>query len=236
MQQANPQPRLRVRYKKDGRLAFLGHLEVINTHNRSIRRSGVPFAVGNGFARRMRLQFSQALPVGASSECEYFDLMLTEKIEASRALEMLVAATPAALAPQDAAYVDRSLPALEAWLTRALWRVEFLGRDVDAAALDQVLAELRGEGDLEYLRGDKPKHIDLSSARVGWTLDEVDGRQVMSLETRSSNAGALRPQVLLDAAFARMGASEAEAGAPELRVARVGQWHEADDGHLVNAL
>ena len=149
---------------------------------------------------------------------------------------MLVAATPAALAPQDAAYVDRSLPALEAWLTRALWRVEFLGRDVDAAALDQVLAELRGEGDLEYLRGDKPKHIDLSSALVGWTLDEVDGRQVMSLETRSSNAGALRPQVLLDAAFARMGASEADSGAPSLRVARVGQWHEADDGHLVNAL
>ena len=68
MQQASPQPRLRVRYKKDGRLAFLGHLEVINTHNRSIRRSGVPFAVGNGFARRMRLQFSQALPVGAYLE------------------------------------------------------------------------------------------------------------------------------------------------------------------------
>ena len=236
MQPASPQPRLRVRYKKDGRLAFLGHLEVINTHNRSIRRSGVPFAVGNGFARRMRLQFSQALPVGASSECEYYDLTLTEKIEASRALEMLVAATPAALAPQDAAYVERSLPALEAWLTRALWRVEFLGGPVDLAALDETLAALRDAGELSYMRGEKPKIIDLASALVGWTCSDKDGSQVMSLETRSSNAGALRPQVLLDAAFARMGANGSLAGAPALRVARVGQWHEAEDGHLVNAL
>ena len=46
--------RLRVAYAKDGRLAYLGHLEVINTVERSIRRSGLPFSVGNGFARRMR--------------------------------------------------------------------------------------------------------------------------------------------------------------------------------------
>ena len=36
------QYRLRVRYRKDGRLAHLGHLEVINTINRSVRRSQLP--------------------------------------------------------------------------------------------------------------------------------------------------------------------------------------------------
>ena len=81
--------RLRVRYRKDGRLAFLGHLEVMNTIMRSVRRSGLPFSVGNGFARRMRVQFSQALPVGASSQAEYFDLMLTRRVEPALALEAL---------------------------------------------------------------------------------------------------------------------------------------------------
>ena len=51
--------RLRVRFGKDGRLAYLGHLEVLNTIMRSVRRAQLPFLVGNGFAQRMRIQFSQ---------------------------------------------------------------------------------------------------------------------------------------------------------------------------------
>ena len=86
-------PRLRFRYGKDERLAFLGHLEVIGTIDRCVRRARLPFSIGNGFARRMRIQFSQALPVGASSCCEYFDVKLTERIDAAEALAMLAAAT-----------------------------------------------------------------------------------------------------------------------------------------------
>ena len=110
-------PRLRFRYGKDERLAFLGHLEVIGTIDRCVRRARLPFSIGNGFARRMRIQFSQALPVGASSCCEYFDVKLTERIDAAEALAMLAAATPPALAPVAAAYVDEPQGALEAWLT-----------------------------------------------------------------------------------------------------------------------
>jgi hypothetical protein len=79
--------RLRFQYVKHDRLAFLGHLEVITTIQRCVRRANLPFAVGNGFARRMKIQFSQALPVGASSSCEYFDLTMDERIEPAVALE-----------------------------------------------------------------------------------------------------------------------------------------------------
>ena len=91
--------RLRVSFGKDGRLAFLGHLEVINTIERSVRRAGLPFSVGNGFARRMRVQFSQALPVGAASRCEYYDLYLTERVDAREALSIVEAVSPRAVVP-----------------------------------------------------------------------------------------------------------------------------------------
>ena len=232
------QHRLRVRYRKDGRLAYLGHLEVLGTVNRSIRRSGLPFAVGNGFARRIRLQFSQALPVGASSECEYYDLMLTERVDPEDALARLAAATPRALGPDVAAYVPRRLPALEAWLTRADWDV-LIPAAVDAAVLDRTLHELRERGPLRYFRGEKPKEIDLSRALVGWkVLDDGGGGLLIRLSTRSSNDGSLRPKVLLDAAFAseRMAAVLPEPEPPTVRVERVGQWHEGEDGNLVEPL
>ena len=78
--------RLRCAYPKSDRLSFLGHLELIATVERSIRRAGLPFAVSNGFARRMRIQFSSALPVGVSSLAEYFDLFLTERLDEDDAL------------------------------------------------------------------------------------------------------------------------------------------------------
>ncbi len=223
--------RLRVEYIKDDRLAYLGHLEVLETINRCIRRAQLPFSIGNGFARRMRIQFSQALPVGASSTCEYFDLRLNEHVDAQEALERLAAATPPALAPKRAAYIEGRVPALEAWLNRAEWDVRLVGAGVGAAELEYLLAKTAAQGTLSYMRGDKPKTVDLTSALVSFSAAE-EGRDLrLVLHTRSSNEGALRPRVLLDAALAH-----SEAPYRALKVARVGQWHEDADGHLVNPL
>ena len=223
-------PRLRVEYRKDDRLAFLGHLEVLETVSRCIRRAQLPFSVGNGFARRMRIQFSQALPVGASSDCEYFDLRLSEDVGAEAALERLLAATPPALAPKRAAYVGGRVPALESWLTRSRWSVLVKDCSVDASALIESISALKAAGDLEYLRGEKVKHIDVSSALVSFEAMDVEGGVALSLDTRSSNAGALRPQILIDAALKRAGV---ESGYDCLKVRRVSQAHEDEDGSLV---
>jgi radical SAM-linked protein len=224
------QLRLRVAYRKDGRLAYLGHLEVINTVERSIRRSGLPFAVGNGFAKRMKVQFSQALPVGAFSRGEYFDVVLTQPVETAQALDALRAASPTALGPYRAAYVQRRLPALEAWLNRAQWEVEVRGSDLDAAMLDRALAEVANEGRIDFMRGDKPRSIELASTLVSWTVRTSEQGVFLVIETRSSNLGALRPAILLDAAFGRPCMEGAVRSSQ--RVCRTGQWHE-DDGRLV---
>ena len=233
--------RLRVQFGKDGRLAFLGHLEVINTISRSVRRANLPFSVGNGFAQRMRIQFSQALPVGAASACEYYDIYLTERVQADDALARLQAATPRALAPIKAAYVNARIPALEAWLTRASWEVELLGTGEDfcAQGLSDIFAHMREEGDLPFMRGDKPRAINLQSTLLSWELvdgKERDGWKTMGLklETRSSNLGALRPAVLIEGAFARPELSYARLDS--LRVVRQAQHHENPDGMLVDPL
>lgn len=227
--------RLRVRFGKDGRLAYLGHLEVLNTIMRSVRRAQLPFLVGNGFAQRMRIQFSQALPVGAASVSEYYDLYLTERVEAELALERLRASTPSALAPVEARYVGSRLQALEAWLTRSDWQIHLLGdgQDLCADALDDALKGLREVGSIDFMRGEKPRTIGLDDTLVGWELADAgveEGRRAidMTLLTRSSNLGALRPAVLLEAAF---GQEQLEGCVLDsMRVLRTRQWHEGELG------
>lgn len=116
--------RLRVRYGKRDRLKYLGHLEVIHTIERIVRRAGLPYAVTQGFSPHMRVGFSSALPVGTSSTCEWYDLFMTEFVALDEAFERLSAASPADLAPIEAAYIDVRTPALTAQLTRLSYRID----------------------------------------------------------------------------------------------------------------
>ena len=220
--------RLRVAYGKSDRLAYLGHLDLIATIERCVRRARLPFSIGNGFARRMRIQFSSALPTGTSSSCEYFDVRLVEAIDPEEALALLRAATPEALAPVRAAYVPGRLPALEAWLNRVSWEVSCLGAPFSPDELARAVSAVRERGQITYLRGEKEKRIDVGETLVSFSAHKAADGVELRLETRSSGAAALRPQVLLDAALGGSGLALPRS----VRVRRCAQRHE-ENGRLV---
>ena len=138
--------RLRVHYVKHDRLRYLGHLEVLGTIDRCVRRSGLPFDVTNGFSPRMRMQFSSALPVAAASDCEWYDLFLREKVDEAAAYSALLGSTPADLTPVRAGFVSTKLPAIESWLTRMRWTVDVSG--IEPASLDAAIGTVHGEGSI----------------------------------------------------------------------------------------
>ena len=246
--------RLRVRYVKQGRLRYLGHLEVARTVERSVRRAGLPYAVTQGFSPRMRVAFSSALPVGTSSVCEWYDLTLTGYVPAPDALARLVAATPADLVPRQAGYVDVRAETLGLLITRQEYRVDLMtagGRRATELLPDahRALDELVAEGFITYLRGSKRKTLDLASlldtAELSARAD--DRGLLLELRTRSSNAGSLRPEILLAAWDARFGAGDPDAplvstGIPRLanfasvEVERTDQYGEDDCGNPVRPL
>lgn len=221
--------RLRVHYVKHDRLRYLGHLEVLGTIDRCVRRSGLPFDVTNGFSPRMRMQFSSALPVAAASDCEWYDLFLREKVDEAAAFSALLGSTPADLAPVRAGYVSTKLPAIESWLTRMRWTVDVSG--IEPGALDAAIGTVRDEGSITYLRGTKEKTVDLGPTLVGWACERREGGTLVTLDTRTTPTGSLRPSLLVTTALDRMGAS------PDtmLSVCRRGQWGE-EDGRLVEPL
>lgn len=244
--------RLRVRYVKRGRLRYLGHLELIHTIERCVRRAALPYAVSQGFSPHMRIGYTSALPVGTGSACEYYDVFLTELVPADEALSRLRAATPEDIAPEAAAYVDLRAPALTARITALRYLVE-LRFPSDAVPTEEELAHmvepLYGRGEIPYVRGRKRKSVD-----VRRTLDSVgyallpDGRVWLRLDTHCDNGGSLRPEIVI-AAFDQVlrgvvpGDEEiVSAGIQRLgriagfRIERVAQLAEEPDGTLLPPL
>ncbi|UCE66193.1 MAG: TIGR03960 family B12-binding radical SAM protein [Candidatus Zixiibacteriota bacterium] len=70
--------RLRIRYSIGPELRFLSHLDNIRTVFRAIRRGEIPVAYSEGFNPHQKVSFGPPLPVGYTSEAEYFDMVLTE--------------------------------------------------------------------------------------------------------------------------------------------------------------
>src|SRR6185436_15833831 len=90
--------RIRIHFGKTGTLRFIGHLDMAKMWERVLRRADLPIEYTQGFNRRPRTQFADALPLGITSAEEIIDVWLVDEIEIKLGvLENLQSVSPADL-------------------------------------------------------------------------------------------------------------------------------------------
>lgn len=192
--------RLRVCYQKAGRLKYLAHLEVLRSVERIVRRAKLPYAITQGFSPHMKIAYSAALPVGVASEEEYFDVWLTEYIPAEELLPRLQAAAPPNLMVKAASFVGLKEKSLTAALTISVYTINLITGNILISELKDAINDVLSQGYIEYLRKDKVKRVALENKIAAPVELAQEGDTItLHLVTRSSNEGALRPDVFMDA-------------------------------------
>lgn len=73
--------KIRMKFSKEGRIKFVGHLDLLRLFERAIKVAKIPMAYSQGFNPHSLMYFAQALSVGITSEGEYLDLHLAEDVE-----------------------------------------------------------------------------------------------------------------------------------------------------------
>jgi radical SAM-linked protein len=190
--------RLRLAYGKLERLRWLSHLEVIHALERSIRRSGLAYALTRGFSPHMKAAFGPALPVGTAGENEYLDVWLTRYTDAQETLARLGASTPADLAPFGARYVAEREPSLTAAITIAKYVVSVRGKESTEENLRAALLSVVDAGQLCVEHKGKQKVFDLArSLPEEACVNGRDGGCDVSVTIRMGPSGSLRPDLLV---------------------------------------
>ncbi len=177
-----PSIRVRVGYRKLGRVAYISHLDLVRTFPRILRRAGLPLHYTEGFHPKPQLTFGPALAVGTSSLAEHLDIRLRER-EGPKlddlcdrlnavALEGMEFFGHVVLGPQDQA-LNRVLEEVEyvAALPRQL--LPELGAP-NESALHERLAAAAKHDDLfvwRDIRGIK-KRVDISTALIDTRVGE----------------------------------------------------------------
>lgn len=66
--------KVRIKFRKEGAMIFIGHLDVMRYFQKAIRRAGIDIAYSKGFNPHQIMSFAAPLGVGLYSDGEYFDI------------------------------------------------------------------------------------------------------------------------------------------------------------------
>ena len=81
--------KVRIKFRKQGVMKFIGHLDVMRYFQKAIRRADIDIAYTEGFSPHMILSFAAPLGVGLTSNGEYADIMLKTPISSAEAVRRL---------------------------------------------------------------------------------------------------------------------------------------------------
>jgi radical SAM-linked protein len=188
---------VRVTFARGENTRYVGHLDMVRTWERIIRRADLPIAYSEGFNPRPRLTFAAALPVGCTSDQEVLDVILSPPCDLADVRARLDRAVPAGIQVVDLAEVPYSAPALQVQ-TRA---TEFLVTADTDEPVGQVEGRVRSLVDapsIERKRRDKaydlrPLILDL------WVEPSQAGRANVGMRLKAEESGTGRPDEVVAA-------------------------------------
>jgi radical SAM-linked protein len=165
--------RYRLRYTKLGRVAYLGHLDLIRHLPRIFRRAGVELFYSVGFHPKPELSFGPALGLGIPSLGELIDVSLADDLESD---ELLARLAPVTLPGIDFLGAVR-LGDDDRALGRVITSAEFAARLPEGADVAGALARFEGREPLSARReSDKglARMIDVRRSLLAVTAFEDD--------------------------------------------------------------
>lgn len=135
--------RMRIFYRKSGRIALLSHLEVARSLERAVRRAKLPYAISQGFSPHMKIAFGSALPVGVGGEQECFDLQLTRYVAPDSACEALQGASAQDLMVTACSPIGPRDPAASVAYPISTYRVELSDAPASKITVPETITVIR---------------------------------------------------------------------------------------------
>jgi radical SAM-linked protein len=192
--------RLRLRYRKTGPARFIGTRELTTVLVRAARRAALPVAFSHGHHPMPKLSFGAALPVGCSSEDEYVDVDLTERLAPTELVGRLAAELPQGLEPLAAAELPRTAPSIDADTIGVVWEVDVdtLDRPPAPEALADAVARFTDAASFPVVKRTPKGERTVDARRLVARL-EASGPTQLRLELAQGSDGSVKPSLVVAA-------------------------------------
>ncbi len=182
--------RTRVRWSKSARYRYMSHLDNIRAIERALRRARVPVAYSQGFNPTMKLSFGPPLPLGFTSEAEFFDVTLETNLTPSM-IENLKRAMPEGMEVLGAWVVSAKARSLTSALNRVVYRLPL----EELAPTTDLSERIRTLLSAEHLQVERVGKNDTKTVDVRPAIYDVDQRETYLMTTLGiGEGGYARPE------------------------------------------
>ncbi len=135
-------------------LRHIGHLDLMRTVQRALRRSGLPIMYSKGFSPHIELSFASPLGVGVVGMGEAMDVPLTEEVSEETFVSKLNAVLPSCMRAQRARLIPDEFPTLMALVAASRYTFRLAACEESQVILKK-LPEFLGLADYQALRKTK---------------------------------------------------------------------------------
>lgn len=201
--------KVRIKFSKHGALKYIGHLDIMRYFQKVFRRADIDIAYTEGFSPHQVMSFAAPLGVGLESDGEYMDVELnslvdTEDVrkrmnehmaEGMEVLSVVVLPEKSGSAMAAVAAAGYYIAFRDDFEPPEGWREaikEFL-------KADQILVEKQTKKSV--------LQVDLKPSIYDFRLSSYQGKKCLYLMVNASSAGNIKPAMVMEALFNRLGIS-----------------------------
>jgi radical SAM-linked protein len=195
-----------IKFKKEGRIRFISHLDLQKVFLRLFRIIGVKPKYSNGFNPHPQLSFALPLSLGFASEAEYLELETEDSkgFDVKTVYELLEEKLPKGLS---IVYIKENKDIINKKLASYINCAEYSIVCPSFDNADQRLNDYLYQEQIPYEKHSrktgKTKEIDLKSSIINVKLNKHDNNNIMLIAIlNAGNNSVLNPNVLMESLFA----------------------------------
>ena len=195
----NPQT-YRAQIRKGAEIAFLSHLEYMNVFMSALLRSKLPAAYSEGFNPHLKVSFATALGVGVTSDCEYVDFTLREKISEAEVMKKLNEQLPHGMEILRMKKISGKVPALMSAVDFSRYEISVPSEN-NFDEVSEIVKKFNDAKEILFTRITPKKTRELEikkyiAERVK-ILDKVGDEIILKFGIKITQEGSLKPSEVL---------------------------------------
>jgi radical SAM-linked protein len=193
--------RLRIKFSRGTQIKYISHLDIVRLWQRAFNRAGIQIAYSTGFSPHPKISLAAPLPLGVTSDAELMDIVIVRGVAPQFFVSAMNQQLPPGMTVDKVHPIGPDLPALQAQISQADYRVEV---ETESGPAD-IQAAVAGLLALEHLpwqhqRDTGPHQYDLrlliSDIKV---VDWKPPLGVLEMRLRCDSNGSGRPEQVVAA-------------------------------------
>ena len=219
--------KIRCKFQKTDHLKFIGHLDVMRTFQKIMRRANLDIQYSAGFSPHQKMTFATPLGLGAVSTGEYMDVELGSCPSKQELIDRINAVSVPELAVLDASLLPDDAKNAMSLIAAADYEVRFReGKGPeDAARFFDDLVRFYGAPEIVVTKSTKKNQVEVDLKKQIRKLKAENGVLFMQVDTGS--ASNLKPELVLSTYFDSIGR---EFAPTDVEVKRTELYGEGEEG------